>query len=117
MISLLSTTNVTILLAIPFAYFVLRFRKLSRTRRIPPHLEHVLILGASSGVGRALAVEYARRGARVCVVARSRDTISEVQHECNTASGEDTALAVAADFTSAEDMIALRGRLERGMMV
>lgn len=83
---------------------------------VPPHLEHVVILGASSGVGRALAVEYARRGARVCVVARSRDTISEVQLECNTASGEDTAIAVAADFTSAEDMVALRVRLERGMM-
>ena len=110
------SVTVAFLLAIPFAFFVLRFRKLPRTRHVPPHTEHVLILGGSSGVGRALAVQYAHRGAHVCVVGRSRDALIEVQDECDAASGSETTIAVEADFSNADDMVALRERIERGIV-
>ena len=110
------SVTVAFLLAIPFAFFVMRFRKLPRTRHVPPHTEHVLILGGSSGVGRTLAVRYAQRGAHVCVVGRSRDALIEVQDECDAASGSETTIAVEADFSDADDMVALRERLERGIV-
>lgn len=39
---------------------------------------HVLVTGASSGIGAAFAAEYLRRGARVTVVARRRDRLEAI---------------------------------------
>jgi short-subunit dehydrogenase len=54
----------------------------------------VLITGASGGIGGACAREFARRGARLSLVARSEDKLKEV-------AGAD-ALVTAGDLTSAE---------------
>ncbi|HEX8179454.1 MAG TPA: SDR family NAD(P)-dependent oxidoreductase [Pyrinomonadaceae bacterium] len=57
----------------------------------------VLITGASSGIGRALAVELARRGARVGLLARRADALQQVVRDIETGGGR--ALALAADVT------------------
>jgi short-subunit dehydrogenase len=41
----------------------------------------VVITGASSGIGRALAIEYARRGASLSLAARRIDRLNEVKNE------------------------------------
>jgi short-subunit dehydrogenase len=61
----------------------------------------MLITGASQGIGRALALAAARRGARVLAAARSDDLLSQMADEAHAAGG--TLEVVRADVTSAED--------------
>lgn len=56
--------------------------------------KHVLITGASSGLGRALALAAAQRGARVGIIARRRELLKELAAELKS-SGAQTSLAVA----------------------
>jgi short-subunit dehydrogenase len=65
----------------------------------------VLITGASQGIGKALAAEATRRGARVLAAARSVDLLDELARSVRAAGG--TLETVKADVTSAED----RGRM------
>jgi len=59
----------------------------------------VLITGASSGIGRGLAIELARRGAAVGLLARRGDVLNEVVNEIEAAGGR--GLALPADVTDA----------------
>ena len=62
----------------------------------------VLITGASSGIGRALALELGRRGARLGLTARREEELLRVAEEVGRAGGE--ALALPADVRNAEAM-------------
>jgi NAD(P)-dependent dehydrogenase (short-subunit alcohol dehydrogenase family) len=66
-----------------------------------------LITGASQGLGRALALAFAREGARVVVNARSEDSVRPVAGEVEDAGGE--VLAVAADVSKGADVERLVG--------
>ena len=61
----------------------------------------VVITGASQGIGRALAVAAAKRGARVLAAARSDDLLGELAAEVRKAGG--TIETVRADVTSPEE--------------
>ena len=58
----------------------------------------VLVTGASQGIGRGVALAFAREGARVVLAARSVDRLARVQQEIHDLGSE--ALAVPTDVTS-----------------
>jgi short-subunit dehydrogenase len=68
----------------------------------------VFITGASSGIGRALAVELGRRGARLGLTARREAELLKVAEEVGRAGGE--ALALPCDV---RDPDAIRAAAER----
>src|SRR5438105_14268995 len=61
----------------------------------------LLLTGASSGIGHALADAAVRRGARVALVARHPDRLADVARQLLARS--DQVLVAPADLISAED--------------
>ena len=65
----------------------------------------VLVVGASSGIGRETAILFAREGARVMAAARREDRLRGLQREM---AAEGAAIAIAvADASKVEDMESL----------
>jgi short-subunit dehydrogenase len=69
----------------------------------------VMITGASSGIGRGLAVELARQGAKIGLVARRADVVAEVVSEIEQVGS--AALALPADVQDAESLSAAAEKL------
>ena len=61
-----------------------------------------LVTGASQGIGRAVALELARRGAHVALAARNVEKLAAVEAEIAAAGG--TAKAFALDVASEESI-------------
>lgn len=68
----------------------------------------VVIVGASSGIGRGAALRFAAAGASVVVAARDGDALEALASELTASGGE--ALAVTADVVSWDDVNAVAGR-------
>jgi short-subunit dehydrogenase len=60
---------------------------------------HALIVGASSGIGEALARRLAFGGTKVALVARRGEALERIVAEINTAAGEERALCRVHDVT------------------
>ncbi|HEX8203942.1 MAG TPA: SDR family oxidoreductase [Isosphaeraceae bacterium] len=77
---------------------------------MPPAIEEsvVVITGASSGIGRATALAFARRGASVVLAARRAPALADVAAECEGLGAR--ALAVPTDVTDEDAVQALARR-------
>jgi NAD(P)-dependent dehydrogenase (short-subunit alcohol dehydrogenase family) len=72
---------------------------------VAPRGRVVVITGASSGLGRAIAVEFARRHSSLVLGARRTEALEDTARSCRIAGGE--AIAVATDVTREQDVIEL----------
>ena len=63
-----------------------------------------IITGSSRGIGKAIAEQMAAHGARVVISSRKQPACDEVAAEINGAYGEGTAIAVAANISSRDDL-------------
>src|SRR5436305_2807521 len=66
-----------------------------------PKNKTVVVTGASSGIGRAAALELARRGANLVLAARRRELLEEVAVACRALGVE--CHVVVTDVTKHED--------------
>lgn len=86
--------------------------------KLKPINEQVIVVtGASSGIGRATAIEFAQRGARVVLAARRVAALEEAAAACRDAGG--SAQVVPTDVTRDDDVerlvrasVALEGRID-----
>lgn len=81
------------------------------TRRDDRHPLVVVITGASAGVGRATVREFARHGAWIGLVARSRDGLAGARREVEAAGGR--ALVIPTDVACPEQVEAAAEAVER----
>jgi short-subunit dehydrogenase len=64
--------------------------------------ETVVVTGASAGVGRAIAHEFGRHGARVALLARDEEGLEEARREVESFGGQ--AVAIPTDVAEAEQV-------------
>jgi len=63
-----------------------------------------VITGSTRGIGRAIAERMAEHGAKVVVSSRKQDVCDQVAKEINDRFGPDTAVAIAANISSKENL-------------
>lgn len=73
--------------------------------------EVVVVTGASAGVGRAVAIEFARTQAKIALIARGRERLEAARREVEGLGGR--AIAISADVADPKELEQAAERAER----
>ena len=76
-------------------------------RKTPLREQVIVVTGASSGLGRAVARLAGRRGAKVVVTARNSEALDACVRELEAFGSEALAVAAAREFARAGDVVLL----------
>jgi len=68
--------------------------------------KHALVCGASNGIGRAIAIEFAHLGAQLTLVARNEELLLETKKALSVDKGQ-THHHLVADFNNPESLLAI----------
>ncbi|HUB55341.1 MAG TPA: SDR family oxidoreductase [Mycobacterium sp.] len=74
------------------------------------HGKNALVTGASSGIGKQVALAYAQAGAAVAIAARHREPLQEVAAEIAAEGG--TAVPITCDVTQPEQVSTMLNRVD-----
>jgi sorbose reductase len=74
------------------------------------HGKNALVTGASSGIGKHVALAYAQAGAAVALAARHHEPLQEVAAEINAGGG--TAIPITCDVTQPEPVATMLRRVD-----
>jgi len=75
--------------------------------------EKVLIIGASSGIGKYVALEYAARNANIILAARRTELLEQVKKECLALEKTKVVEIIKCDITNEEDLIAIVEKVKK----
>jgi len=75
--------------------------------------EKVLILGASSGIGKEVALQYAARNANIILAARRTELLEKVKKECLALGKTEVVEVVKCDITNEDDLIAVVEKVKK----
>lgn len=67
-------------------------------------MDHIVITGGSRGIGKALALEFLKKGCRISIAGRNQDTIDKAVSELIKQSGVETCYGFVCDVTSLGDL-------------
>ncbi|ORX78298.1 NAD(P)-binding protein [Anaeromyces robustus] len=75
--------------------------------------EKVLIIGASSGIGKYVALEYAARNANIILAARRTELLEKVKKECLALDKTKVVEIIKCDITNEDDLIAVVEKVKK----
>ena len=78
------------------------FRTLNKRMKKPLHRKTIWVTGASSGIGKAIAIEAAKQGANLILSARNEEALLHVKKACEQYGGEHHVLTL--DLSKPEEL-------------
>lgn len=106
-------------IALPVAIIAFVIKKTvldyDRRARLDPKKERVFVVGASSGIGRQIALDYSARGATVAVMGRRQSELEAVRDAC-TSAGATKVVAVVGDFSDVAGISRARDQIQSGQL-
>ncbi|CAG8519216.1 622_t:CDS:2 [Funneliformis mosseae] len=103
------------MLLVPILYvanFYFRYKRYKAATPWSIQDKIVVITGASSGIGEALAYEFARQGANLILCGRRVDSLANVAKECKETCGAKNVTIQKVDVTSETDVMRFVASLE-----
>lgn len=82
--------------------------------RVPANGQVVVVTGASAGLGRSIAHAFAKRGAKVALLARNPEALEACAEECRALGGQGLPIPTDVSDAAAVDAAAERAETELG---
>jgi short-subunit dehydrogenase len=104
MIRTMSNNKYLALIAFISALYWRHHIRKTKLRKAKRQVEDIVIIGASSGIGKEMALQYADRGCDIVLVARRTNELEEVSAQCQELSPSSRILTFCGDISNEVEM-------------